>query len=211
MYMGALTTGYSTSFFIPTIINQMGYTAAESQIRAIPIFVVAAVVSLMVAWATDRFKHRYSFVVVGCSIGIIGYAILLNLTKVSVGVRYMAAFFITMGGYMAQPVTIAWLSNQMGGHYKRSVGSAIQIGFGNLGGIVASNIFLQAEAPYYPTGFGTALGLLGVCILSSSIFFAGVFLENRKRERGGRDYRYQEEESELSNMGDDHPRFRFSY
>lgn len=211
MYMGANTTGYATSFFIPTIINQMGFTAAQSQIRAIPIFIVATVVSLTVAWATDRFKHRYSFIMAGCSVGIIGYAILLNLVRVPVGVRYMAAFFITTGGFMAQPVTIAWLSNQMGGHYKRAVGSAFQIGFGNMGGIIASNIFLKTELPRYPTGFGTALGFLGVTMVASSIFFVGLFLENRKRERGGRDYRYQEEESELNNMGDDHPRFKFSY
>ncbi|KFY40781.1 hypothetical protein V495_05278 [Pseudogymnoascus sp. VKM F-4514 (FW-929)] len=194
MYMGALVTGYATSFFIPTIINQMHYTAEQSQLRAIPIFVVATAACLMVAVATDRLKHRYSFIVGGCLIGIIGYAILLNLDDVSIGTRYMAAFFITTGGFMAQPVTLAWLANQMGGHYKRSIGSAVQIGFGNLGGIVASNIFLKKEEPHYPVGFGTALGFLGLTILTSTIFYVGLHLENKKRDRGGRDYRYQEEE-----------------
>lgn len=211
MYMGALVTGYATSFFIPTIINQMHYTAEQSQLRAIPIFVVATAACLMVAVATDRLKHRYSFIVGGCLIGIIGYAILLNLDDVSIGTRYMAAFFITTGGFMAQPVTLAWLANQMGGHYKRSIGSAVQIGFGNLGGIVASNIFLKKEEPHYPVGFGTALGFLGLTIVTSTIFYIGLHLENKKRDRGGRDYRYQEEESELTNMGDDHPRFRYTY
>lgn len=211
MYMGALVTGYATSYFIPTIINQMGYTAAQSQIRAIPVFIVAAVVSLVVALSTDRLKHRYSFIIAGCVVGIIGYAILLNLTRVTVGVRFMAAFFITTGGFMAQPVALAWLANQMGGHYKRSVASAIQVGFGNLGGIVASNIFLKTEQPYYHTGFGTATGFLGLTMIMATVFLIGLKLENKKRDRGGRDYRYQEEESELKNMGDDHPAFRFSY
>ncbi|OBT44447.1 hypothetical protein VE00_05944 [Pseudogymnoascus sp. WSF 3629] len=211
MYMGALVTGYATSFFIPTIIKQMHYTAAESQLRAIPIFVVAAAACLMVAVAADRLKHRYSFIIAGCLIGIVGYSILLNLDDVNVATRYMAAFFITTGGFMAQPVTLAWLANQMGGHYKRSIGSAVQIGFGNLGGIVASNIFLKKEEPHYPVGFGTALGFLGLTIITSTVFYIGLKLENRKREAGGRDYRYQEEVSELTNMGDDHPSFRFTY
>ncbi|OBT88794.1 hypothetical protein VE02_03145 [Pseudogymnoascus sp. 03VT05] len=193
MYMGALVTGYATSFFIPTIIKQMHYTAAESQLRAIPIFVVAAAACLIVAVAADRLKHRYSFIIAGCLIGIVGYAILLNLDDVNVSTRYMAAFFITAGGYMAQPVTLAWLANQMGGHYKRSIGSAVQIGFGNLGGIVASNIFLKKEEPHYPVGFGTALGFLGLTIITSTVFYVGLKLENKKREAGGRDYRYQEE------------------
>lgn len=211
MYMGALTTGYATSFFIPTIINQMGYTAAQSQLRAIPIFVVATATALMVAFGTDRLKHRYGFIVAGSLVGIVGYAILLNLSRVNVEVRYFAAFLITIGGYMAQPVTLAWLANQMGGHYKRSMGSAIQIGFGNLGGIVASNIFLKREAPEYTTGFGTALGFLAMTIVMATIFYVGLIWENKKRDRGERDYRYEEGEEELNNMGDDHPRFRFSY
>lgn len=209
--MGALVTGYSTAFFIPTIINQMHYTAEQSQLRAIPIFVVAAASCLGVAVAADRFKHRYSFIIGGCLLGIVGYSILLNLEDVSISTRYMAAFFITMGGYIAQPITLAWLSNQMGGHYKRSIGSAVQIGFGNLGGIVASNIFLKKEQPRYPVGFGTALGFLALTIIASTVFYVGLRLENKKRDSGGRDYRYQEEVSELTNMGDDHPRFRYTY
>lgn len=43
MYMGVVNTGYATSFFIPTIIQEMGYTAISSQVRSIPIFCVAAV------------------------------------------------------------------------------------------------------------------------------------------------------------------------
>lgn len=211
MYMGTIVTLYSTSFFIPTIINQMHYSPAESQLRAIPIFVVATAASLGVAVAADRYKHRYGFIITGCLIGIVGYAILLNLEDVSIGTRYMAAFFITMGGFMALPVALVWLANQMGGHYKRSIGSAIQIGFGNLGGVVASNVFLKAEEPRYPRGFGAALGFLGLTVITSTIFYIGLYLENKKRDKGGRDYRYQEEESELTNMGDDHPRFRYTY
>jgi MFS family permease len=211
MYMGANTTGYATSFFIPTIINQMGYTAAQSQIRAIPIFVVATFTCLAIAWCADAYKHRYAFIMFGCLVGIIGYAILLNMPSVSVGVRYMACFFITAGGFIAQPITIAWVSNQMGGHYKRAVSSAFQIGFGNCGGIIASNIFLKHQLPRYPVGFGVAAGMLGVTMLASSALWIGLWQENKKRDAGGRDYRFQEEQKELENMGDDHPRFRFTY
>lgn len=97
----------------------------------------------------------------------------------------------------------------MGGHYKRSLASAIQIGLGNCGGIIASNIFLKAEAPYYPTGFGTSLALMGLTGITSTIMFIGLKWENRIRDRGGRDYRLTNGE-DLGNMGDDHPHFRFT-
>lgn len=131
----------------------MGYTASMSQILSIPIFACATITAVAVAFATDRLRHRFGFIILGVLVASTGYAIMLNMTKVHVGVRYFACFLITTGGYIAQPVTIAWTLNQMGGHYKRSMAAAIQIGIGNCGGIVASNIFLAKEKPYYKTGF----------------------------------------------------------
>jgi hypothetical protein len=226
--MGVVNTGYATSFFIPTIIQEMGYTAAMSQVRSIPIFIVAAVAALLVAWATDKMKHRYAFTIAGVVVGGIGYVILLNQGSVSVGVKYMACFFITTGGYMTQPVTWVWLNNvrhlsffpylslkatqNMGGHYKRSIATAMQIGLGNAGGIVASNVFITKQSPRYTTGYGTSLGMLLMCGFMCTVFFFGLKMENGKRERGGRDYRYEEgrRTGELENMGDDHPEFRFT-
>lgn len=112
---------------------------------------------------------------------------------------------------MAQPVTLAWLQNSLGGHYKRSIGAAIQIGLGNCGGIVASNIFIKTQAPFYHTGFGTALGMMVLCCIMATVMLFGLRWENKKRDAGGRDYRYTEEAEDIANMGDDHPTFRFTY
>ncbi len=105
MYMGVVNTAYAVSFFIPTIIQEMGYTAAMSQLRSIPIFIVAGVTALLVAWATDRVKHRYAFTIAGVVVAGIGYVVLLCQSSVTVGVKYMACFFITTGGYITLPVS----------------------------------------------------------------------------------------------------------
>lgn len=89
--------GNSTSLFIPTIINELGYTAEKAQIRSIPIFMVATVVSLSTAWSTDRLKHRYSFIIAGTAISITGYIILLCQKSLSVEVKYFGCFLITSG------------------------------------------------------------------------------------------------------------------
>jgi len=98
----------------------------------------------------------------------------------------------------------------MGGHYKRSIAAAMQIGLGNAGGIVASNVFIPKESPRYTTGYGVSLAMLLMCGVMCTIFYLGLKAENRKRDRGGRDYRYTEERSELGNMGDDFPEFRYT-
>ena len=147
MYIGIVNTGYATSFFTPTIIKDLGFTAEAAQIRSIPVFVVATVVSLIIAWCADRARHRFGFCILGICMASVGYIILLCQDSVSVGVRYFAIFIIVSGGYTCQPVTLAWIQNNMTGHYKRSIASAMMVGFGNGGGIVASNIFITCGTP----------------------------------------------------------------
>ena len=211
MYFGIVITGYSTSFFTPTILKQLGWTSVRAQVLSIPIYIVAAVVALIIAVCTDRLRHRYAFIVLGVVVATIGYVILLTQQGVSVGARYFAVYLVTVGGYIAQPVILVWLNNNMGGHYKRSISAAIQIGLGNCGGIVASNIYITDQSPTYPVGFGVSLGMLWLCGLASTALITGLWLENRKRDRGERDDRLGLPKEELENLGDDHPSFRFTY
>ena len=178
---------------------------------SIPIYIVAAVGAIVTAVITDRVKHRFGAIICGCCIATIGYGLLLNMSHISVGVRYFALYCITLGGYIAQPVTIVWLSNNVSGHYKRAVSSAMQIGLGNSGGIVASNIFITSQAPHYPVGFGVSLGLVWLCALAACCMLALLAAENKKRDAGERDHRLGLPADELDNLGDDHPLFRFSY
>lgn len=211
MYLGIVNTGYATSFFTPTILQQLGWTSVRAQVMSIPIYIVATIISLVTAFASDRLRHRFAFTITGCFIATIGYVILICQKSVPVGARYFALYAITGGGYMTQPILMGWLSNNMAGHYKQSIASAMQIGFGNCGGLVASNIFFDGEAPTYPTGFGVSLGMVWICGVACIIFFAYLVRENRLRERGGRDERYQLPPDERDNLGDEHPSFRFTY
>jgi len=76
---------------------------------------------------------------------------------------------------------------------------------------VASNVFISTQAPQYPVGYGVSLAMLLMCGTACTVFFFGLRMENKKRDRGGRDYRFAEGEAALANMGDDHPEFRFTY
>ncbi|KAJ5985803.1 hypothetical protein N7522_012999 [Penicillium canescens] len=211
MYFGIVNTGYASSFFTPTILKQLGWTSVRAQVMSIPIYIVATVIALATAFASDRLRHRFAFTLTGCIIATIGYVILICQKSVPVGARYFALYAITGGGYMTQPILMGWLSNNMGGHYKQSIASAMQIGFGNCGGLVASNVFFDSEAPTYATGFGVSLGMVWICGLACVVFFTYLHRENRLREQGKRDHRYQWPREELENLGDDHPSFRFTY
>ncbi|KAJ0416089.1 major facilitator superfamily domain-containing protein [Aspergillus carlsbadensis] len=211
MYFGIVNTGYAVSFFTPTILKQLGWTSIRAQVMSIPIYAVAMVITLSTAYLSDRLKHRYAFTLTGCLIATMGYILLLNQSSIPVGARYFAVFAITGGGYLTQPILMGWLSNNMAGHYKQSIASAMQIGFGNCGGLVASNVFFDDEAPGYRTGFGVSLGMTWICGLACFAFLMYLARENKARERGERDDRYELPQEERENLGDDHPSFRFTY
>lgn len=205
IYIAALTP---CKFFIPTILNQMGFVAAEAQVRTIPVYVVATATCLTAAYLADRLRHRYTFTMVGITIATIGYVLLLCQQQISIGVRYFALFLVVSGGYITQPVILGWVSNTVSGHYKRSVSSAVQLGVGNLSGIVASLVFLDWEAPLYRTGMGVSLGMMWLCAASCTIFYLCAVRENKKRDRGERDGRLLEPDAD--NLGDDHPHWRYA-
>ncbi|EEQ30994.1 conserved hypothetical protein [Microsporum canis CBS 113480] len=211
MYFGAVTSGYATAFFTPTILHQFGWEPLKAQVMSIPIFVVSTVITLALAWVSDALRHRFTFTILGCLIATVGYVLLICQQHVPVGARYFAVFAITIGTFITQPICVTWLNNCMAGHYKRSFSTSFQVAFGNFGGVVASNVFLDSEKPLYPTGFGTTLGAFWLCGISCVVLLFVLIRENRIRDAGGRDYRFQLPEDELNNLGDDHPSFRFSY
>lgn len=209
-FMGIGTTGYAGVFFMPTILLEFGWKAEEAQVRTIPVYVVAAVVMLVAAWASDRTKHRYGFILTGACLATIGYSMLLAQEGKSREFKFAAMFLIIAGGYAATPMTLAWLQNNLSGRWKRAFGSAIQVMLGNIAGIIGSNIFLIEESPRYPTGYGTALAMTWMGTIAATIMFFVMRHENKKREAGERDERLALPEEDVRNMGDWHPSFRFT-
>lgn len=214
LYFSISVCSYSTSLFTPTILHELGYSPSESQVWSIPIWVFAALIALSTSWLSDRLRHRGGFVLVGCLVASIGYTMLIcqggKHKGLSPSVRYLALFIVAAGLFTAQPLIVMWLLVNLAGDYKRAIGSAFQIGFGNIGGTVASNIFITTQAPRFVMGYGVALGFVCVHAILATVFMAGLMRENHRRDRGERDYRLDLPTEDLNNLGDDHPTFRFS-
>ena len=77
MYIGTCVSVYSVSYHLPTVLNGFGYTASEAQVQTIPIYAAALVAAFVTAWASDRFRHRYSFIMFSATINVTSFAILL--------------------------------------------------------------------------------------------------------------------------------------
>ena len=210
-YLGIGVTGYAGSFFLPTILVEFKYTTVEAQVHTIPVYVFTAGIMLLAAWASDRLKHRSGFILAATCMTTVGYAMLLAQEGKSRDFKFSAVFLIIGGGFMATPIVLGWLQNNLSGHWKRSFGAAIQVMLGNLSGIVGSNIFLQSEQPQYQTGYRVAMASMWFGSLATVILAVLMWRENKKRDAGERDYILRElTDEDLRNLGDKHPSFRFT-
>jgi hypothetical protein len=63
------------------------------------------------------------------------------------------------------------------------------IGWGNLNGVMSSNVYRGIDAPHYTLGHSVVLGYLAVGLLGGSILnYVLLKRENEKRRRGERDH-----------------------
>ncbi|EHK99674.1 putative Uncharacterized transporter [Glarea lozoyensis 74030] len=77
---------YTLSLFLPTIIKELGYKAAEAQLLTVPPYAVATILTLLVAVASEKTKKRAPFILASTSLAIIGYIILLTAPRSKPGV-----------------------------------------------------------------------------------------------------------------------------
>lgn len=115
--------------------------------RTIPVYAFAGALMLLTAWASDRLRHRLGFILAGAGLTLAGYGMLLAQAGHSRGYKFAAVFLVLGGAYVGIPMALGWLQNNLSGHWKRSLGSVVQVTVGNLAGIVGSVIFLERERP----------------------------------------------------------------
>ncbi|KAK7932294.1 major facilitator superfamily domain-containing protein [Apiospora marii] len=177
---GGIVTAYSMTLFLPTILNGFGWDRVAVQLHTIPVWAVAFVVAAVVSWASDRLQHRSLFIL-GLSVPpTVGYAILLRQDAFSRRAQYAATFLVVLG-VATTPFAYAWLMNNLRGHGARAVGSAVMNSVGNLGGVVASNIFMGRDAPRYYAGYGTALACIWVVVVGTVVMAVVMYMANRTR------------------------------
>ncbi|KAK4122992.1 MFS general substrate transporter [Parathielavia appendiculata] len=213
VYWGIVCPLYGISLFLPTIIRQLGYQSSQAQLMTVPVYITAAILAVIAAYFSDRVGKRSPFIIGFLLVMVIGFSMCIATDpKENPRVVYAGVFVAACAIYPAFPGVIAWLSNNLSGSLKRSVGMAIQIGVGNLGGAMASNFYRAKDAPQYKLGHGLELGFIGAGIIASLILLIGYSAQNKKRARKIQDGvldSYTVEE--LSAKGDRAITFRYVY
>lgn len=162
--VGIFTPLYSIALFMPTIIRTMGYSNNTAQLMTVPPYVTACFCTLVGNWYADKVGQRGVFLI-GFQLTAITGFILLLCTDVA-HIQYAGTFLATAGMYSLPhhpihkakssvgifslvPLIGAWTANNIGGTLKRAVGIAMQIGIGNLGGVISAYVYQTMDGPRY--------------------------------------------------------------
>lgn len=184
-YLAILTALYTFGLFIPTLIVGLGYSAVRAQLFSVPPYAVAAVLTIIAAFISDRKKTRGPVMLCFLPLAIAGYATIAFTTDTRV--KYGALFLMASGLYPAVPPVLVWLSNNFTQHYTRATAIGLQLSIANCGGLVGTYVYAPAQAPVYKQAHTIVMGLLCGAWVLIAIKVAYLMYENRQKQAGNRE------------------------
>lgn len=197
--------------FLPTFINQFGFSALETQLYSMIPYAFGFVALVLISWLSDRLKHK-TFVILACySITIVGFIVLLATTN---RIALIAGLCIVLiGVYPGVVVTVAWAVSIHGGFLKRAMVIWLSQVFIQGYSMIATQVY--NTPPRFYKGHGIGLGLCALSIFSIIIMYVIMVKANRDRDRVSRDFEARSEvdpqmEKSFEDLCDFHPAWRYA-
>jgi sugar phosphate permease len=111
MYFSCNVSFSSLPVFLPTILNDMGFTAVNAQGLTAPPYFVSFLVTIASTYVADRTQQRGFTIMFLSLVGGIGYILLA--TCESVGVRYFGVFLAASGIFPCIANILPWVLSRL--------------------------------------------------------------------------------------------------
>ncbi|KAF8168456.1 high-affinity nicotinic acid transporter [Crassisporium funariophilum] len=182
MFLASTVPAYAIGFFITIILSGMGYNLTEALCLSAPPGLVAACTVYFFAWISDKTKLRAPWLAVQNVICITG--LVVTTYSKSNGARYLGLFLVNIGASGCVPGVLAYSSNNITSHTKRSVQTACIIASGGVGGILATTMYQQKDYPKYITGIWATIGFQFTMLILLGVTSFVLTRRNRLRREG---------------------------
>jgi hypothetical protein len=134
---------------------------------SVPPFVCGAIGLYIFALSSDHKKERGYHIIAGITISLIG--LIITVTVQSHSAKYAGLCILLFGSYISAPLTVAWLSGNNPEPGKRSLILGVN-GFGNLSGVIGSQLYRKHYAPRYLVPFYATLGFVAVALCGYVVY-----------------------------------------
>ncbi|THV05757.1 MFS general substrate transporter [Dendrothele bispora CBS 962.96] len=209
------------SYFLPTLINELGFSAIDAQGLTVAPYVVGFLMVVLQSWHSDKTRSRGYHIMLSSSISCIGYIILACLAgeapgvargKAKVGASYFALFLVVSGNYSLFPLVMSWAANNLSPTSKRGVGTAFVVSVSNTVSIASPQIYFDPEDSFRK-GHAIAAGCLFLAFLVAFALRTRLVMLNRSNKRTLSEMSENEkkelDEKERAEVYDSDPRFVF--
>ncbi|KAF8469181.1 major facilitator superfamily domain-containing protein [Kalaharituber pfeilii] len=179
---------YSISLCLPSILSQLSYadTPTKANLLTIPIYITACILSLIVAFSSDRIGRRAPFLIGAYCMMFLGFLLALTRPASNPGMAYAGVFIAACGIYPGFPGMITWCSNNIGGGEKvRAISMAFHIGMGSFGGAMGANFYsdeTKGNDGLYRVGHAINFAFVCAGMISVLILWWRYTVVNEKRE-----------------------------
>ncbi|KAL8959190.1 MAG: hypothetical protein Q9193_003902 [Seirophora villosa] len=168
MYFSTNVGFASLPVFLPTILEDMGFSSINAQGLTAPPFFVSFLITIFSVYVADKTQQRGLTIITTSTVGFIGYILLA--TCETVGVRYFGVFLAAAGIFPSIANILPWVLNNQGSDTRRGTGIAILNTIGQCGPLLGTNIFPKSDSPRYHKGmwvsaaFTLFTGFLALCL-----------------------------------------------
>lgn len=202
MYFCGNVTYSSLPVFLPTILEDMGYTAINAQGLSAPPSFAAFLFALITTWIADRTQQRCFVLFCTSVVGGIGYVVLATVN--TVGVRYFATFLASAGVFSTIPNILALtlseylaeqkcqkrnfeadnsISDNQGSDSRRGTSIVMINLIGQCGPFLGTTRFPSSQAPRYVQGMSICAAFMFFSALLALAQRLLLAWENRRLDR----------------------------
>ncbi|KAL1618607.1 hypothetical protein SLS54_007042 [Diplodia seriata] len=175
------------SIFLPLVLSPLSSTPALANLLTAPPYICAAATLYAFTSWSDRIRDRTKPILYSLAIVLVGFAGTIFLPSRTtepdanadsdsdkhdthlLAPRYLALCILLSGTFIASPLTVAWLTNNLPAPGKRAIALGIN-GWGNVAGVLASLLFAPRFAP---AGYRASFAWTAVAVAAAAAGFAG--------------------------------------
>ncbi|EER24527.1 Major Facilitator Superfamily protein [Coccidioides posadasii C735 delta SOWgp] len=197
----------SLPVFLPTILNDMGYSRLTSQALSAPPYLFAFIVVLVTASASDRNRSRSPYIILHALLSSLAYLI-IALTgvfhsylpeSIHILIRYVCIYPAAAGFFSAITLIITWTMDNQRAKEGKGTGMAILNVIGQCGPLVGTRLYPARDGPWYIRGMALcSMFMVFVAILA----FALRVLLQRENARSVKRTINRDGEEEISATGE---------
>jgi len=174
------TVLYSLAYFIPSIVQGLGYAPTRTQLMTVGPYATAFVLTNVASFIADRYRCRGLVTIFSSICCIVGFAMFLG--SHSKAVLY-GSLFLTVGGInCSSPALAAWVANNVSPHVRRATALAVLSGVTNAGGILSTWLLGSlSKAPRYVSATITLLIFSALMAIFVALTLWFLWNENKKK------------------------------